>query len=160
MFPPPPARSQYLVLIRSGVFFVLRGYSGGWCWGLWGIRLWVSQRVSLQVRLAYRLGGRGGFPLALANTLEVFWCSLGRGEEEAAGHLVERGVLLVFHPDNPRFPLLDLGDGAHLGPWGTGCGLWCPRGVVCTPPPLWGGLCWGQGWPFPWYLSKRLFWSS
>ena len=32
----------------------------------------------------------------------------------AASHLVERGVAWVVHPDTPRFPPVDTGDGARL----------------------------------------------
>ena len=59
-------------------------------------------------------GGGDGFPLALANAVEVVLGTLGGGEEEATGHLVERRVVWVFHPDDPRFPPVDTGDGAHL----------------------------------------------
>ena len=56
----------------------------------------VSQGVSLRVRPARRARGRGGegvgFPLAFANMLEVFLGGPGGAEEEAAGHIVERGV--------------------------------------------------------------------
>ena len=104
-----------------------------------GVSLGVSPGVSLRVRLARRLGG--GFPLTLANTVQVFLGTLGAGEEEATGHLVELGVVWVFHPDDPCFPTMDTGDGARL----HACGVrvvdfGTDGGVVrTTPPPLGGG---------------------
>ena len=82
-------------------------------------------------------GGGGGLPLAVVNTLEVFLGSLRGGREEAAGHLVERGVAWVFHPDNPRFPPVDTGGSAHLH--GRGVRLWTlvpTRGSSAPSPPL------------------------
>ena len=109
------------------------------------------QGVSLRVRLARRLGGGGGvgFPLALANTVQVFLGTFGGREEEAIGHVVELGVIWVFHPADPRFSPVDTGDGAHL----HACGIrdvdfGADDGVVGTM--LFGGgggVVLGGGWP-------------
>ena len=105
----------------------------------------VSQGVSLRVRLARRPRGKGGFPLALANTVLVFLGTLGGGEEEATGHLVGCGVVWVFHPDDPRFLLVATGDSAHLQARGVrDLDFGADEGVVGTtttpPPPVWAGL--------------------
>ena len=80
----------------------------------------------------------GGFPLALANTGQVFLGTFGVGEEEATGHLVELGVVWVFHPDDPRFPPVNTGDGDHLHTRGVR-DFGADEGVVGTIPPLLGG---------------------
>ena len=101
-------------------FLVTRGVSFGVCrWvSLWG---WSLGPTGMNAR-----GDAGGFPLALANTLEVFLGSLGGGEEEAAGHPVERGVAGVFHSENPAFlrwtPLTVL----TSTPMGYGRWIWVP----------------------------------
>ena len=70
----------------------------------------------------------------------------------AAGHLLESGVVWVFHLDNPRFPPVDTVDGAHL-PTSTPVGyeMWTlvPRrgSSAPSPPPFVWGLSWGRGWP-------------
>ena len=56
--------------------------------------------------------GVGGFLLAFANTVQLFMGTLGGGEEEATGHLVELGVARVLHPDDPFFPPMDSANGA------------------------------------------------
>ena len=92
--------------------------------------------------------GRGGFPLALANTLEVFLGRFGAGEQETTGHLIERGVVWVFHPNEPYFPLVDTGDGAHLHARGVrDVDFGADEGVVGTilPPLGGGGGCLGGG---------------
>ena len=58
-------------------------------------------------------GGEGGI-LALANTLKVIMGGLGGGEDEVAGHLIERGVAWVFHPANACLPPVDIAHSAHL----------------------------------------------
>ena len=63
--------------------------------------------------LARRLRGAGGVGLELANTLKVFMGGLMGGYEEVAGSLVELGVVLVFHLDNPRLPPIYTAHGAH-----------------------------------------------
>ena len=93
-----------------------------------------------------KAGAGGGFPFALANMLEVFLGGLGEGKEEAAGHLVERGVAWVFPPDNPRFPPVDTGDGAHLHACGVrDVDFGANEGVVGTIPPPKGGCLGGGG---------------
>ena len=112
-----------------------------------GVSFGVSQGVSLRVRLARRRGG-GGFPLALANTLEVFLGRFRGGEEEATGHLVERGVASVFHPNDSRFPPVDTGHGAHLHARGVRhVDFGADEGVVGTsrPPLPFVGGCLGGG---------------
>ena len=76
----------------------------------------------------------GGFPLALANTVQVFLGTLEGGEEEATGHLVELGVVWVFHPNDPRFPPVDTGGGVHLHARGVR-DYGADEGVVGTIPP-------------------------
>ena len=83
--------------------------------------------------------------------LEVFLGGFGGGEEEATGHAVERGVVWVFHLDNPRFPPVHTGDGAHLHARGVrDVHFGADEGVVGTiSPPLGGGGggSWRRGWP-------------
>ena len=72
--------------------------------------------------LAGFVGGGGGV-LALAHLLEVRLRSFGRAEDEVALHLIELGVVRVFHPNNPALAGVDTGDGAHLYPapiWDVG----------------------------------------
>ena len=46
------------------------------------------------------------------------------------------GVAWVFHPDNPRFPPVDTGDGAHLHARGVrDVDFGADEGVVGTIPP-------------------------
>ena len=113
------------------------------------VGLGVCQGVSLQVRLARKGGGRG-LALGLANTLKVFKGGLGGGEEEVAGNLVERGVVWVFHPDNPRIPPVDRARCPPPRPLKTGRGPWGRRWgrQHHLPPFFWGwGESWGQGLP-------------
>ena len=92
-------------------------------------------------------GGGGGFPLALANTVQVFLGTLDGGEEEATGHLVELGVVWVFHLTDPHFAPVDTGDGAHLHARGVQhVDFGADEGVVYTiPPPPLGGVCLAGG---------------
>ena len=84
-----------------------------------------------------------------SNRVHPLWPpSIGRGpslcreEEEAAGHLVECGIAWVFHPDNPRFPPVDTGDGAHLHALGVrDVDFGADEGVVGTML----GFVWGGG---------------
>ena len=72
--------------------------------------------------------------------LVVFLGGFGGGEDEAAGHLLEGAVAWVFHPDNPRFPQVDTGDGAHLHTrGGRVVDFGADEGVSGTRPPFWGG---------------------
>ena len=71
----------------------------------------------------------------------MFLGALGGGEEEATGHLIDRGVLRAFHPYDPRFPPVHTGDGAHLHTRGVrdvdfGAD---ERVIGIIPPPLGGG---------------------
>ena len=62
------------------------------------------------------------------------------------GHLVELGVVWVFHLDHPRFPPIDTGDGAHLHARGVReVDFGADEGVVGGIPNL--VLFWGRGWP-------------
>ena len=73
-------------------------------------------------------GGGGGFPLALANT----------------GHLVELGVVWVFHQDDPCFSPADTGDGTHVHARGVrDVDFGADEGVVGTIKG--GGGCLGGG---------------
>ena len=71
----------------------------------------------------------------------MFLGTLGDGEEEATGHLIERGVVWVFHPYDPRFPPVDTADGAHLHARGVrDVDVGADERVLSTiPPPLWRG---------------------
>ena len=122
--------------------------------------------------------GRGGgaFPLAIANTFQVFSGTLGGGEKEATGHLVELGVVWVFHLDHPRFPPVDTGDGAHLHTRALrDVDFGADGGVVGTIPPplggevvlwpLWPGSAWGGWGAFPFgggggWLHQMSHWTQ
>ena len=74
--------------------------------------------------------------------------TFGGGEDEATGHLVEPGVVWVFHPGDPRFSLVDAGNCAHLhAPGLRNVVFGVHVGVLGTipPPPPWGGFVLGAG---------------
>ena len=76
----------------------------------------------------------------------MFLGGFGGGEEEATGHLVERGVFWVFHPSDPSFPPVDTSDGAHLYALGArDVDFGADEGVVGTisPPFLGRAGCFG-----------------
>ena len=135
---------QLLGCVRGGVvlcFGVSRAVSLGVCQG---ISLGVRQGVSLRVRLARRLGWVGSpCPCEHSPSFLGHLGGWGRG-----GHRPPHraGLVCVFHPDDPRFPLVETGDGAHLHARGVrDVDFGADEGVVGNPPPLRGGGLRGGG---------------